>query len=207
MDIIISGINGRIQANYYKSKNPKAPIAVVFHDLTANGGNMNEKVNYTLFYSFVQKGYSVIRFNFQTRNSKDSSNNEGESELTDASTIVDWIQEQNEEASGFWLAGVGFGAWVAMQMLMRRVEVTGYVVVSPNPKKNDFSFFNPVPCDGLLISAENDSTINEDLLKNFVSNVNKQKTAKLKSASISGANHNYEGKLKEIFDLVVSYIP
>ena len=52
MDIILSGANGRIQASYYKNPNPKAPIAVVFHDAPSNGGSMNEKVNYTIFYSF-----------------------------------------------------------------------------------------------------------------------------------------------------------
>ncbi len=206
MDIILSGANGRIQASYFKNSNPKAPIAVVFHDLPSNGGNMNEKVNYTLFYSFLQKGFSVIRFNFRGVGNTEGIFEAGEGELTDASTVVDWIQEQNEEATEFWLAGVGFGAWTAMQILMRRIEITGYISVVPNPKKYDFSFFNPAPCDGLVIGAGNDSIVSEDSLKNLVASINKQKSAKVDLKFIPNANHNFEGKLKDLFELTTNYI-
>lgn len=206
MDMILSGANGRIQASYYKNANPNAPIAVVFHDTPANGGNMNEKVNYTIFYSFLQKGFSVIRFNFRGVGNTEGVFEAGEGELTDASTIVDWIQEQNEDANGFWLAGTGFGAWVAMQILMRRIEITGYVAVSPFPKKYDFSFFNPVPCDGLIIGAENDNIILPESLKNLTTFINKQKFGKADLSFVKDSPHNYEGKLKELFNAIGQYI-
>ena len=196
MDITLSGSNGRIQANYYKNANPKAPIAVIFHDLPKNGGNMNEKVNYTLFYAFLQMGFSVIRFNFRGCGNTVGVFEGGEGELIDASTVVDWIQEQNEEASSFWLAGVGFGAWVSMQLLMRRMEVTNYIAVSPQPKGYDFTFF----------SAQNDAVISEDNLKSLANSVNKQHFGQIEYISVPQAPHNYEGKLKELFTTVTSYI-
>ncbi len=206
MDIILSGANGRIQASYYKNPNPRAPIAVVFHDIPANGGNMNEKVNYTIFYSFLQKGFSVIRFNFGGIGGTEGIFEAGESELTDASTVVDWIQEQNEEASEFWLAGIGFGAWVAMQILMRRIEVSGYIAVSPSPKRYDFSFFNPAPCQGLIIGAGNDTFVTDDVLKGLTSFINKQNFAQTVYKSIPGADKHYEGKLKELYNTIYSYL-
>lgn len=206
MEINISGAGGRIQAVYHKSNQVGAPIAVIFHDAPQNGGNMNEKVAYTLFYTFAKNGFNVLRFNFRGIGNTQGVFENGEAELTDASTIVDWIQDQNEESNEFWLAGVGFGAWIAMQILMRRIEITGFVSVSPNVKKYDFSFFNPAPCDGLIIGAENDTSINEEQLKAFVSSVNKQKSAKLDFANIKNANHNYEGKLKDLFQTIQSYI-
>ena len=205
MDINLIGAGGRIQAVYHKSK-AGAPIAVVFHDTPQNGGSMNEQVAYTLFYSFVQKGFNVICFNFRGVGSTQGVFENGEAELTDASTVVDWIQEQNEESSEFWLAGVGFGAWVAMQMLMRRIEITGFISVSPYIKKYDFSFFNPAPCDGLVIGAGADTVIQEDGLKNFVSNVNKQKSAKIDYVSIKDANHKYDKKLKDLFIAIANYL-
>ncbi len=206
MDIILSGANGRIQASYYKNPNPKAPIAVVFHDIPSNGGNMNEKVNYTLFYSFLQKGFSVIRFNFRGIGGTQGIFEAGEAELTDASTVVDWIQEQNEEASEFWLAGVGFGSWIAMQLLMRRIEVSGYIAVSPSPKKYDFGFFNPAPCEGLIVGAGNDASIPEDALKGLTNFINKQNFAQTTYKSIPAAGKNYEDKLKDLFNIVCAYL-
>ena len=206
MDITLSGSNGRIQASYYKSANPKAPIAVIFHDLPKNGGHMNEKVNYTLFYAFLQMGFSVIRFNFRGCGNTVGIFEGGESELIDAATVVDWIQEQNEDASSFWLAGVGFGAWVSMQLLMRRMEVTNYIAVSPQPKGYDFTFFSPAPCDGAIIGAQNDSIILEDSLKSLANSINKQHFGQIKYISVPQAPHNYEGKLKELFSTLISYI-
>ena len=206
MDITLSGSNGRIQASYYKSSKPNAPIAVVFHDTPKNGGNMNERVNYTLFYAFLQLGFSVIRFNFRGCGNTVGTFEGGEGELIDASTVVDWIQEQNEDASSFWLAGVGFGAWVAMQLLMRRMEVTNYIAVSPQPKGYDFSFFSPAPCDGAIIGAQNDSTITEESLKSLASTVNKQHFGQIQYISVPRAPHNYDGKLKELFTTITSYI-
>ena len=206
MDINLIGAGGRIQASYHKNKNPNAPIAVIFHDLPQNGGNMNEPATYTLFYAFMQMGFSVIRFNFRGVGNTQGVFENGEAELTDASTIVDWIQEQNEDASQFWLAGVGFGAWVAMQMLMRRIEITGFVNVSPNVKKYDYTFFNPVPCDGLVITAGADNLIPEDSVKSFVSMINKQKTAKLDYVVIKDANRKYDKKLKDLFLAITNYL-
>ncbi|MBR4317059.1 MAG: alpha/beta hydrolase [Alphaproteobacteria bacterium] len=206
MDIILSGANGRIQASYYKNPNPKAPIAVVFHDAPSNGGSMNEKVNYTIFYSFLQKGFSVIRFNFRGIGGTEGVFEAGEGELTDASTVVDWIQEQNEEASDFWLAGVGFGSWVAMQILMRRIEVSGYIAVSPSPKKYDFGFFNPAPCEGLIVGAGADSSISDDMLKGLTNFINKQNFAQTTYKSIPNADKHYEGKLKDLFNIINSYL-
>lgn len=206
MDINLIGAGGRIQASYHKSEKAGAPIAVIFHDIPQNHGNMNEQVAYTLFYSFVQKGFSVIRFNFRGVGNTQGVFENGEAELTDASTVVDWIQEQNEESSEFWLAGVGFGAWVAMQILMRRIEITGFVAVSPPIKRFDFSFFNPVPCDGLLIESEAETLMFEDTIKSFVNSVNKQKTAKLDYEVINDANSRYNRKLKDLFLTVTKYL-
>ena len=206
MDIILSGANGRIQASYYKNPNPKAPIAVLFHDTPSTGGNMNEKVNYTIFYSFLQKGFSVIRFNFAGVGGTEGYFEAGDNELTDASTVVDWIQEQNDEASSFWLAGVGFGAWVAMQILMRRIEVSGYIAVSPLPKKYDFSFFNPAPCCGLITSAGNEVSLADDAIRGLSSFINRQNFAQSTYKIIPDANKHYEGKLKELFETITSYL-
>ena len=206
MDMILSGATGRIQASYHKSKNPAAPSAVVFHDMPALGGHMNEGANYTLFYAFLQMGFNVVRFNFRGVGGTEGEFEGGEAELTDASTVVDWMQERHEEASGFWLAGHGFGAWIAMQMLMRRIEITGYVSAALPQKKYDFSFFNPAPVGGLIIAAGSDASIPEESLKSFAGSINRQKAGRAEFASVRDADHNFRGHLKELFATLTRYI-
>ncbi|MDR1476622.1 MAG: alpha/beta hydrolase [Rickettsiales bacterium] len=206
MDIILTGAGGRIQASYHRNGNPSAPVAVVFHDNPAMNGHMNEGANYTLFYAFMQMGFNVVRFNFRGVGGTEGQFENGEAELTDASTVVDWIQERHENASGFWLAGHGFGAWIAMQMLMRRIEITGYVSVALPPKKFDFSFFNPAPVDGLIVAAGADDAAPEDSLKSFAASINRQRAGRAEFASVRDANHHFDGRLKELFSIVTKYL-
>lgn len=206
MDLILSNLTGKIQASYYKNNNLNAPIAVVFHDSPTNNGNMNEKVNYTIFYSFLQMGFSVIRFDFRGCGKSNGTFEGGDQELMDASSIVDYIQTQHENASEFWLSGVGFGAWIAMQILMRRVEVTHYIAVSPYTKKYDYSFFSPAPCNGTMIGAALDEIIPEASIKQLCSTINKYGFGQVSYNSVKDAPHNYEGKLHELFKTITKYI-
>ena len=206
MDITLATSAGKIEASYYQNQDKTAPIAIVFHDTPKNNGHKDEKVNYTIFYSFLLMGFSVLRFNFKGCKNSSGTFENGEQELIDASAVIDYMQTKHEEAREFWLAGVGFGAWVAMQSLMRRVEANGYIAVSPYPKKYDYSFFNPAPCDGVIIGAEKDTTINQEALKTLANNINKHKFGQVSYISVPGAEHNYPGKLKELSLTIRNYI-
>lgn len=206
MDITLDGSNGRIQASYHPSGDRTAPIAVVFHDMPSQGGSMNEPVAYTLFYTFLKKGFSVLRFNFRGVGATEGEFEGGEPELADASTAVDWIQRENEEARQFWLAGVGFGAWIALQMLMRRIEVTNYIVARPPYKKFDLSFFNPAPCPGLVIGASEDQQPNEETLKAFIQVINRQRAGKATLAMIPGADASFRDRLGPLHAAAGAYV-
>ena len=43
---------------------------------------------------------------------------DGEGELSDAASVLDWLQQYNTNSKTCWVAGFSFGAWVAMQLLM-----------------------------------------------------------------------------------------
>ena len=64
-EILIVGPAGRIQARYHKGKGRNAPLAIVLHPHPEHGGTMNSKVTYALFRSFVDLGFSTLRFNFR----------------------------------------------------------------------------------------------------------------------------------------------
>ena len=64
-EIIFNGPDGRLEGRYHKSTIKDAPIAVVLHPHPLHGGNMNNRVVYTLYNSFADSGFSVLRFNFR----------------------------------------------------------------------------------------------------------------------------------------------
>ena len=75
-------------------------------------------------------------------------------ELADAASALDWLQIVKPDAKTCWIAGVSFGTWIAMQLLMRRPEVDGFVCVAPLSNLYDFNFLAPCPSSGLMINGD-----------------------------------------------------
>jgi uncharacterized protein len=53
-----------------------------------------------------------------------------------------------------WVAGFSFGAWIGMQLLMRRPEIEGFISIAPPANLYDFSFLAPCPSSGLIIHGD-----------------------------------------------------
>src|SRR5271170_1864470 len=147
-EVLINGPEGRLEGRYHHAKTPNAPIALLLHPHPQHGGTMNNKVVYTLFQVFVQQGFSVLRFNFRGVGRSQGSFDRGEGELSDAASALDWLQSYNPNATACWVAGFSFGAWIGMQLLMRRPEIASFVSIAPPASMYDFSFLAPCPVSG-----------------------------------------------------------
>src|SRR6266446_3729921 len=152
-DVIINGPEGRIEGRYHHARVPAAPMALVLHPHPQHGGTMNNKVVYTLYQCFVRRGFSTLRFNFRGVGRSQGSFDRGEGELSDAASALDWLQTYNPNAQFCWIAGFSFGAWIGMQLLMRRPEIESFIAVAPPANIYDFTFLAPCPSSGLVLQA------------------------------------------------------
>ena len=64
-EVLINGPEGRIQGRYMHGRTDNAPMALVLHPHPEQGGTMNNKVVYSIYQSFVARGFSTLRFNFR----------------------------------------------------------------------------------------------------------------------------------------------
>ena len=64
-ELIINGPAGRLEARYHHESAMGSPIALILHPHPQLGGTMNNQVVYALYYMFVDRGFSVLRFNFR----------------------------------------------------------------------------------------------------------------------------------------------
>ena len=64
-EVIFNGPDGRLEGRDHQSKKPDAPIAIILHPHPLHGGNMNNRVVFIMFNNFVERGFSVLRFNFR----------------------------------------------------------------------------------------------------------------------------------------------
>lgn len=60
-EVIFNGPAGRIEGRYQPSKTKGAPIALILHPHPQFGGTMNNQIVYNLYYTFVSRGFSVLR--------------------------------------------------------------------------------------------------------------------------------------------------
>ena len=205
-EVIINGPEGRIEARYHHAKRPNAPVALVLHPHPQYGGTMNNKVVYALYHTFVRRGFSALRFNFRGVGRSQGAFDRGEGELSDAASALDWLQSYNPNAETCWIAGFSFGAWIAMQLLMRRPEIYGFIAVAPPANLYDFSFLAPCPSSGLIIQGDNDTIVPHEATQKLVTKLSNQRDIKIDYQIIPGADHFFQNRLDEVTGLVDAYV-
>ncbi len=205
-EIIIPGPEGRLEARYQKGKDQRSPICLVLHPHPRQGGTMNNKIVYNIFHAFKNIGFATLRFNFRGVGKSQGSYDNGVGELTDAAAALDWLQNENPTAQNTWIAGFSFGSWLALQLLMRRPEIAGFVAVSPPANLYDFSFLAPCPASGLIIQGTDDKIVEAEQVSDLADKLNKQKNLKVVYKKLIGADHFFKNELDDIQDAITKYV-
>ena len=205
-EVIFNGPAGRLEGRYSHSKIKNAPLALILHPSPEHGGTMNNKITYNLFQAFAARGFSCLRFNFRGVGRSQGIFDRGEGELSDAASALDWMQEINPNAPYVWVGGFSFGAWIGMQLLMRRPEVQGFVSIAPPANTEDFSFLAPCPTSGLILQGTKDDVVPESSVGDFVGRLQQQKGIKIDYRTIPGANHFFHGHNDALIDHVHDHL-
>jgi alpha/beta superfamily hydrolase len=205
-EVIFSGPDGRLEGRHHPSEDPAAPLALVLHPHPQYGGNMNNRVVYALHYAFRELGFSVMRFNFRGVGRSQGEFDQGQGELADAASALDYMQMMSPNARGCWVAGFSFGAWIGMQLLMRRPEIEGFVSVSPPANLYDFSFLAPCPSSGLIVNGDADRIVPTGAVDELVAKLKAQRGITITHELIPGANHVFGTGLEEMIAVVKDYV-
>ncbi|OYU50278.1 MAG: alpha/beta hydrolase [Rhizobiales bacterium PAR1] len=205
-EVIFNGPEGRLEGRYQPAKKKGAPIAIVLHPHPQFGGTMNNQIVYQLFYTFLDRGFSVLRFNFRGVGRSEGTFDHGTGELSDAASALDWMQAVNPDARSCWIAGVSFGAWIGMQLLMRRPEIEGFVSIAAMANRYDFSFLAPCPSSGLFVHGDKDRVAPVNEVIAVIDKVKVQKGVKLDHETIEGANHFFENRVDQLVGTVGTYL-
>jgi len=194
----MNGPEGRLEGRYQHGTVPNAPIALMLHPHPQHGGTMNNKVIYAAYHAFARKGFSVLRFNFRGVGRSQGRFDRGEGELSDAASALDWLQGYNANASACWIAGFSFGAWIGMQLLMRRPEISGFISIAPPANLYDFTFLAPCPASGLVLQGDVDDVVPAEAVGKLVHKLSNQRDIDIDYRLIPGANHFFHDRLDEL---------
>ena len=205
-EVVLTGAAGRIEGRYSPGKKPNAPIALILHPHPKAGGTMDHPVAAQLYLLFMRRGFATLRFNFRGVGRSQGEFDSGIGELADAATALDWLQSTNPTASQCWVAGYSFGAWIGMQLLMRRPETDGFISVSPPTNNYDFSFLAPCPASGLFLHGAADSVVPPVEVERVVAKLRTQKGIVIDYELVDNAGHFWADQLPEVEKRVGAYL-
>ncbi len=205
-EVILTGASGRLEGRYAPPKTDNAPIALILAPHPKAGGHMNNPVAVQLYHLFMKRGFATLRFNFRGVGKSQGEFDSGIGELADAATALDWLQTTHPTASQCWVGGYQFGAWIGMQLLMRRPETDGFISVSPPTNVYDFSFLAPCPASGLILHGSGDTVATPVEVERVVAKLRTQKGISIAYELVDGANHYWTHHLKDVEQRVGHYL-
>jgi alpha/beta superfamily hydrolase len=205
-EVIFPGPDGRLEGRYHAQRAPDAPIAIILHPHPQFGGTMNNRVVHRLHYAFYELGFTVLRFNFRGVGRSQGAFDHGQGELSDAAAALDWAQSINTEARACWIAGVSFGSWIGMQLLMRRPEIEGFISIAPPANRFDYSFLAPCPSSGLFVHGDQDRVAPIKEVTPLIEKLKTQKGILIEHAVVEGANHFFENRIDPLIEEVGAYL-
>ena len=205
-EIMFTGPDGRLEGRYYHSHVVNPFLALVLHPHPLQGGTMNNRITYELYRVFEKLGFSVMRYNSRGVGRSQGRFDGGVGEISDAAAALDWLQTMNPHASGLWVVGYSFGAFVGMQLLMRRPEITGWVSIAPPTTHYDFGFLAPCPCNGLMIAGGKDHIAPETTIRKLVDKLNAQKGVDIDYRVFLEADHIFSDYIDKMIVAVKEHV-
>ncbi|HOD30659.1 MAG TPA: alpha/beta fold hydrolase [Smithellaceae bacterium] len=195
--VFISNENLIIEALMHKSASERGVIVCHPHPLM--GGSMHNNVVEAVVRTFAAENFTTLRFNFRGVGASTGSYEEGKGESCDIIAVCRYLQQSG--LSQIYFAGYSFGAWVGALVMEQREEKFSYsLFISPPHNYFPFNFNNLKNKLNLIICGNSDEFCHAENLKKRI------KGTRAHLEIISGANHFYWGKEKEIEDILRKHL-
>ncbi|QEK39563.1 alpha/beta hydrolase [Candidatus Sneabacter namystus] len=205
-ELFFYGPVGRIEGRLYKASSNTEKVALVLHSHPLFGGSLNDPVVQTMKDALLENDYSVLAINSRGVGKSQGQFEDGVGELTDAAAALDWLENHHPSASNICVCGFSFGSFIAMQLTMRRPEVSHFISISPPITKYDFSFFPRFPITGLVVQGTMDSVTEEEEVRKFFDPIVSNEDSNVQYVTVENGDHFMRGKLPELKNLIFEHL-
>jgi hypothetical protein len=201
----VDGPAGRLEA-LLNAGNAEATYAgLVCHPHPLYGGTLHNKVVFHAMKALNSFGFPVLRFNFRGTGLSGGEHDQGVGEVDDVRAALDWLHQEFHLPLVF--AGFSFGAAVGLQAAGPDARVKAAIglglPVSPTDNRTyDFDFLKTCAKPKLFVSGDRDQFATPAQLKTLVSEIPEPK----KLVLIAGADHFFEGRLREMRETVEQWV-
>jgi alpha/beta superfamily hydrolase len=203
--LFLDGQAGRLEALLNAGAESATHAALVAHPHPLYGGTLHNKVVFHTMKALNSFGYPVLRFNFRGAGLSHGEHDHGNGEVDDVRTALDWMEREFRVPLIF--AGFSFGAAVGLGAACpdARVEAViglGLPVAAIDDRVYDFEFLRRCTKPKLFVSGDRDQFGPRVKLEALVQTLPEPK----KLVIIEGADHFFEGRLRELRDSIESWI-
>jgi uncharacterized protein len=203
--LFLNGPAGRLEALLNTGAEGATHAALVCHPHPLYGGTLHNKVVFHTMKALNSFGYPVLRFNFRGAGLSQGQHDHGIGEADDVRTALDWLDREFHLPMIF--AGFSFGAAVGLGVACTDARVgavigLGLPVDAIEDRVYDFEFLRDSTKPKLFVSGDRDQFGPRAKLENLVEALPEPK----KLVIIKGADHFFEGRLRELRNSIESWI-
>jgi uncharacterized protein len=201
----LEGPVGRLEALLNRGAENASHAALVCHPHPVFGGTLHNKVVFHIMKALNSFGFPVLRFNFRGAGLSQGKHDNGQGEVDDVRAAFDWLDGQFRLPIVF--AGFSFGAAVGLRAAcpdsrIKMVISAGTPVSPVESRSYDLGFLQRCVKPKLFVSGEHDQYAPRAELDRLIEAVAGAKTLVI----VAGADHFFEGKLKEMREAVEQWV-
>ncbi len=205
-EVFLHSLSGNLQGCYTECDSSLVALILPPHPM--HNGTMNNKVVVALYEAFVKNNFSTLKINFRgVQKSAGTISKKDEDLIKDSSTAINWLETKHPFLTYIWVAGFSFGSWLAMNLVMRRPEISGFISVCPPTKSHDFSFVLPCTVPGMIINAAHDILAKEKDT-NHLNKILSERVDYFESCVVPNSDYKLANpeNVKFVFDAADSYL-
>lgn len=193
----IPGPQGRLSATYWESTG--GPAVCVAPPDPRFGGNMDGTAAYAVATAFAKRGFGVLLPNYAGGGDSDGvfggrDGNVVESAMMDLGAAVDWLAGHHVGAPDLVLAGVGFGAYISLQISFRRGEIKHLMMASPLPNVFDHAPLSERATPVTIIHGGSDAICPPDRVRRLVNSASRSTGPNIDLCVVPGVDHFFSGE-------------
>jgi uncharacterized protein len=208
--LFLDGPAGRLEALLNAGSENATHAAIVCHPHPLFGGTLHNKVVFHTMKALNSFGFPVLRFNFRGTGMSHGEHDNGNGEVEDVRTALDWLDAQFHLPLIF--AGFSFGAAVGLRaassdehvkaLIGAGVPAVPVAADTEAPRVYNFEFLRNCTRPKLFVSGGRDQFAPKAKLEELFALVAQPK----KLVVIEGADHFFEGRLRELRDAIEGWI-
>ncbi|PIM95125.1 Alpha/beta hydrolase [Candidatus Hodgkinia cicadicola] len=116
---------------------------------------------------------------------------------------LNWLLERNKHRHGIIVIGVSFGSCLAAELVMRRPEISEYILISPPIRYYDFRLLARLGVPGTMVIAKGDKFAALSNLYKVYNSTKINLMCKLKLIIVRNTDHLFNGRYDALNRIII----